>query len=179
MGLLGVAVDPRVGSSDRFIYLYYTDKQGSDCREGNRANRVSRFFMAGDGSIDPKSEQILIDRIPAPGRNHNSGDLQFGSDGLLYVSVGDGEGPAHWQDAERERQRPSPRSAERQDPAHRAWRWHPGGQPLYRSRFGRLHQRWSGSGQRGTCRRREAADQEGEEAEAEEAAASAGRAGVP
>lgn len=91
MGLLGVAVDPRFGSGDRFIYLYYTDKrEGSGCGSENRANRVSRFAVAADGSVDAGSEQILIDRIPAPGGNHNGGDLQFDRDGLLYISVGDG-----------------------------------------------------------------------------------------
>jgi len=91
MGLLGVAVDPRFESGERFIYLYYTDKQeGSGCGSQNRANRVSRFAMAADGSIATESEDVLIDRIPAPGGNHNAGDLQFGGDGLLYISVGDG-----------------------------------------------------------------------------------------
>ena len=35
------------------------------------------------------SELVLVDEIPATG-NHNAGDLQFGNDGYLYVSVGDG-----------------------------------------------------------------------------------------
>jgi glucose/arabinose dehydrogenase len=91
MGLLGVAVDPRFGLGERFIYLYYTDKrEGSGCGSQNRANRVSRFAMGADGSIAAGSKDVLIDRIPAPGGNHNAGDLQFGGDGLLYISVGDG-----------------------------------------------------------------------------------------
>ena len=33
---------------------------------------------------------MLVDKIPATSGNHNAGDLQFGKDGYLYVSVGDG-----------------------------------------------------------------------------------------
>ena len=33
---------------------------------------------------------MLIDNIPSPAGNHNGGDVQFGKDGNLYVSVGDG-----------------------------------------------------------------------------------------
>ena len=46
--------------------------------------------MSGD-TIDPSSEEVLIDNIPSPTGNHNSGDLSFGKDGYLYVSVGDGQ----------------------------------------------------------------------------------------
>ncbi len=89
MGLLGVAVDPNFDHGNRFIYLYYTHKQGPSCSAAaDRANRVSRFTLDGSGSAG--SEQVLIDHIPAPGSNHNAGDLHFGRDGLLYVSVGDG-----------------------------------------------------------------------------------------
>jgi glucose/arabinose dehydrogenase len=89
-GLLGLAVDPDFSALEqRFIYLYYTDKRGSgDCGAASRANRVSRFTMDDQGHLG--GEIVLIDNIPAPGGNHNGGDLQFGSDGLLYISVGDG-----------------------------------------------------------------------------------------
>jgi PKD repeat protein len=46
--------------------------------------------MSGD-TIDPSSEQVLIDNIPSPTGYHGTGDLSFGKDGNLYVSVGDGK----------------------------------------------------------------------------------------
>ena len=89
MGLLGLAVDPQFASGQRYIYLYYTHhKNSGSCNDAaNRANRVSRFRMAADMSLS--GEQVLIDNIAARGGNHNGGDLQFGYDGMLYVSVGD------------------------------------------------------------------------------------------
>ena len=91
-GLLGVAVDPSF-VSNRFIYLYYTFRKFSACSMNARdapVNRVSRFMLADNDVVDPASEVVLIDNIPSPGGNHNGGDLKFGKDGYLYVSVGDG-----------------------------------------------------------------------------------------
>ena len=97
-GLLGVALDPDFGTAGHnYVYLYYTFKKFGVCptdwkpaNTNNPVNRVSRFVMSGD-TIDPSSEEVLIDNIPAPTGNHNSGDLRFGKDGHLYVTVGDGE----------------------------------------------------------------------------------------
>jgi len=94
-GLLGVAVDPKFGTEgNNYVYFYYTHKrsvcpvkQPADPR--NPYNRVSRFEMDGD-TIVKTSEEVLIDGIPSPNGNHNAGDLHFGNDGKLYVSVGDG-----------------------------------------------------------------------------------------
>ena len=82
MGLLGAAVDPAF-TGNGFVYLYYTRSKPGRC-----VNRVSRFTMSG-ATISAASEQVLLDEIPATG-NHNGGDLRFGNDGYLYVSVGDG-----------------------------------------------------------------------------------------
>jgi len=95
-GLLGVAVDPDFGTTgSNYVYLYYTYNKFNACplqepaRNDNPVNRVSRFTISGD-TVDPASEKILIDNIPSPNGNHNAGDLHFGKDGKLYVSVGDG-----------------------------------------------------------------------------------------
>src|SRR5918995_6244578 len=93
-GLLGVAVDPSF-STNKYVYLYYTYNKSGVCPTGqptnsnNPVNRVSRFVMSGD-AIDPASETVLIDNIPSPIGTHNAGDLRFGKDGFLYVTVGNG-----------------------------------------------------------------------------------------
>jgi glucose/arabinose dehydrogenase len=83
MGFLGVAVDPAFSGGSGYIFVYYTDNEGGTC-----ANRVARFTLGPGNSV--VELQILINNIPAPGGNHNGGDLQFGLDGFLYISVGDG-----------------------------------------------------------------------------------------
>ena len=83
-GLLGVAVDPAfTPTSNNYIYLYYTFNRAGTC-----VNRVSRFTLS--TSNVASGESVLIDNIPSPAGNHNGGDVQFGKDGTLYVSVGDG-----------------------------------------------------------------------------------------
>ena len=92
-GLMSVAVDPQF-ESNHYIYLYYTFKNnGSTCPTGSSTspvNRVSRFVLGDNDLIDPASEVVLIDGIPAPADYHIGADLQFGKDGYLYVSTGDG-----------------------------------------------------------------------------------------
>jgi glucose/arabinose dehydrogenase len=93
-GLLGVALDPNFRKNG-YVYLYYTYKKFGVCPtlhpeiDNNPVNRVSRFKMSGD-TISRESEKVLLANIPSPNGNHNGGDLHFGKDGKLYVSVGDG-----------------------------------------------------------------------------------------
>ena len=86
-GLLGVAVDPAF-ATNHWIYVYYTFRRGGNC--DSPANRVSRFELPDTNVIDVGTETVLIDNIHSTAGNHNGGDLHFGKDGYLYVSVGDG-----------------------------------------------------------------------------------------
>jgi glucose/arabinose dehydrogenase len=76
-GLLGLAFHPDFVRNGRY-FVYYSLRIG-----GQLHQRVSCF----DGS----KEQPLITQLDSAG-NHNGGDLHFGADGYLYISVGDGGG---------------------------------------------------------------------------------------
>jgi hypothetical protein len=80
-GLLSVAFPPGYATKGYF-YVDYTDLVGNTV--------VSRFFVMGEPNLaNPTSEQIVL-QVTQPYANHNGGQLAFGSDGFLYVSVGDG-----------------------------------------------------------------------------------------
>ena len=85
-GLLGIALDPSF-AVNQFVYVYYTTGPGSLRYSGSPVNRVSRFTTVGGVGT---SETIILDNIPSDAGNHNGGDIQFGFDGMLYVTVGDG-----------------------------------------------------------------------------------------
>jgi glucose/arabinose dehydrogenase len=98
-GLVGVVADPGFAAGrNRFLYVYYTRDEGG-CSNQFRVpppdpsrcfNRLSRFDVPAAGAIDPASEKPLLPFVPVGIPNHNSGDLAFGKDGKLYLTVGDG-----------------------------------------------------------------------------------------
>lgn len=82
-GLLGLAFDPDYANNG-FFYVHYT------AGTGNGISRISRWRVSSDpDSADTASEQVLYE-WPQPFSNHNGGDLDFGPDGMLYVTFGDG-----------------------------------------------------------------------------------------
>lgn len=94
----GIAVHPEFGTKNNWIYLYYTFNKYNDCDDSvnvntGPVNRFSRWeFDESTGIIDPKSEKVFFDTPRVPAKLHNSGDIAFGKDGNVYVTVGDGGG---------------------------------------------------------------------------------------
>ncbi len=85
-GLQGIALDPDFAKNRR-IYLYYSDPE-------KLIDRLSRFELK-DGLLDRASELMLLE-VPVQRHDricHHGGSVQFGPDGLLYLSVGDNTNP--------------------------------------------------------------------------------------
>lgn len=82
-GLLSLAFAPDYRRSGLF-YVAFTDKRGD--------LEVSEFQRSGDSNVeaDPKSRRLVIKVPHPPSNNHNGANLEFGDDGLLYISTGDG-----------------------------------------------------------------------------------------
>lgn len=87
-GLLGVALDPQFPARP-YLYTHQTST-------GN-VIRISRWTLTGDLtgggsgalSADPGSRYDLLTNIPDNASNHNGGTVRFGTDGMLYVSLGE------------------------------------------------------------------------------------------
>lgn len=83
-GLLSVALAPDFDSSGR-LYVDYTDKE--------EPGSIHVAELRADGSGAPFSSLRNLLTIPHPEDNsHYGGQLQFGPEGLLYISTGDGGG---------------------------------------------------------------------------------------
>jgi len=79
-GLLGLAADLDFESNGHF-YVYYS-------AASPRRSVISRF-TASDDTASPETELIVL-TVPQPFQNHNGGQIAFGPDGMLYISLGDG-----------------------------------------------------------------------------------------
>ena len=82
-GLLGLTFHPDFKTNRKF-YIYYSMQEP-------KRTRVSEMMVSkSDPDVaDVHTERVLME-IPQPFWNHNSGNLLFGPDGLLYIGVGDG-----------------------------------------------------------------------------------------
>lgn len=82
-GLLGLAFHPDYKNNGRFFINYTTDNP--------RRTVISEFSVSSTNinRADVASEKILLE-VNQPYSNHNGGVINFGTDGYLYISFGDG-----------------------------------------------------------------------------------------
>ena len=84
-GLLGVAFDPDFASNS-YLYVYYTTSTSPI------HNRVSRFTAsAANADVVAAGSEVQLLNLPtlSSATNHNGGAIHFGTDGKLYIAIGD------------------------------------------------------------------------------------------
>ena len=81
-GLLGIAFPPDYATDGR-VFVSYT--------RGNGDSRISSFPVSGNPNVADPTETVILD-VPQFASNHNGGQIAFGPDGYLYISLGDGGG---------------------------------------------------------------------------------------
>ena len=87
-GLLSIALAPDFASSG-LLYASYT---GTTAAGGDLGDIHVDAFVAGAAGVDLSTRMPIISIGHSANANHNGGQLQFGPDGYLYISVGDGGG---------------------------------------------------------------------------------------
>jgi glucose/arabinose dehydrogenase len=84
-GLLGFAFDPAYPAVPE-AYVSYTRTGGP------LVSYISRFSSTDGGlTLDPGTEEVIL-TVDQDFGNHNGGNILFGSDGYLYIGLGDGGG---------------------------------------------------------------------------------------
>ena len=82
-GLLGLAFHPNF-TENGYFYVNYTDYSP-------KRNVIARYTVSSNNQnqADALSSLVILE-VSQPYTNHNGGQLDFGSDGYLYISFGDG-----------------------------------------------------------------------------------------
>src|ERR1043166_671773 len=85
-GLLGIAFDPNY-AANHYVYVYYT---ATTPATHNRISCFTADITKNEDTAVPGSEFVLMDLDDlSSATNHNGGVIHFGTDGKLYVGVGE------------------------------------------------------------------------------------------
>ncbi len=87
-GLLGLAFHPGYSNNGRF-FVFRTLRATTRGQTNRLHDRLSEFRVAPDNPHRALTAETVLFQQFDEASNHNGGDLQFGPDGFLYVSLGD------------------------------------------------------------------------------------------
>ena len=86
-GLYAIAFHPNYATNGFFYVSYYGVASGG--------STIARYHVSGNPDVaDPASEAIVFAQMH-PSGTHVAGQIAFGADGYLYLSIGDGGGGSH------------------------------------------------------------------------------------
>jgi glucose/arabinose dehydrogenase len=80
-GLLGLAFSPDYAHNG-FFFVSYTDQKDNVI--------ISRFSVSSDPDVADATSETEVLKFKKSAAQHNGGDLEFGPDGYLYISIGEG-----------------------------------------------------------------------------------------
>ncbi len=89
-GLLGLAFHPDYAKNGKFYIYCSTPNEGK--KGVDNEEEVREYIVSKNPDVADKTTMRVVLKVDDPQSNHNGGDLKFGPDGYLYITIGDGGG---------------------------------------------------------------------------------------